>query len=159
MLKLCRISLVLLLSLGFWGCASNESAEYIDFEQSYAFCSFDNGQDATIQGMKICPNNRECSDEELLPYQPCMQPMPKYYGDRNVSDGDIILIHPYTRTVVLCYENRPGATKKCVNKFKNDGYVLITDVPQLPAKYDALVEGNYPARRWGANRGQTVSRW
>ena len=109
--------------------------------------------------LKICPNMRRCSDEELVPYQPCVQPMPTYYNDVNLSEGDVELIHPYTRTVVLCFDEPGSSVQSCVDKFRNEGYVLITDIPQVPARYDVIVEGNYPARRWGGNRGQVVPRW
>ena len=159
MLRLFRCGLFLVLGLGLFGCASKQNEDYVDFEKTQVFCTLGGNENVNIQGLKICPNNRYCSDSELLPYQPCLQPMPKYYEDRDIAEGDVILIHPYTRSIIFCYENEAGDAKKCVTKFKKDGYVLITDVPQLPAKYDRLVEGNYPARRWGANRKQTVPRW
>ena len=64
--------------------------------------------------------------------------MPTYYNDVNLSEGDVELIHPYTRTVVLCMERNGGDVKACVEKFRDEGYVLITDIPQLPAKYDII---------------------
>ena len=42
----------------------------------------------------------------MLPYQPCAQPMPTYYGDISATQSaeGILLIHPVTRTQILCYD-------------------------------------------------------
>ena len=141
------------------GCANSKDEKYEELEETEVFCTWSDNEWISRGGLKICPNMRRCSDEELVPYQPCVQPMPTYYNDVNLSEGDVELIHPYTRTVVLCFDEPGSSVQSCVDKFRNEGYVLITDIPQVPARYDVIVEGNYPARRWGGNRGQVVPRW
>lgn len=110
-------------------------------------------------GLKVCPNMRRCTDDALLPPQPCEQPMPTYYDDVSelaLADG-VVLIHPYTRTKVLCLEQPEMSIFDCVDRFRNEGYVLITDVPQFAGQYDLLQKGTYPTRRW--RKGENVPRW
>ena len=159
MQKLVKICGVFCLLLLVFGCKTSYDDEYLNYDQAEVICTWSKSQWLTKGGLKICPNNRVCSDEEMVPYQPCVQPMPTYYNDVNLGEGDVELIHPYTRTVVLCMEKDGTNVQNCVYKFLNEGYVLITDIPQLPAKYDAIVKGSYPARRWSGNRNQTVPRW
>lgn len=133
----------------FW---SDKEAEEI--------CSVHISPQVGINGVKICPNNRRCSDDALLPYQPCAQPMPTYYSDISASqsaDG-ILLIHPYTRTQVLCYDLPEESAVQCAENFQASGYVLITDIPQVTANYDFLRKNTYPARRWRGG-GEVVPRW
>ena len=111
-------------------------------------------------GVRYCPNRRRCTGEKLPP-QPCAQPMPRYYG--NIESGaaaqGIELIHPFTRTKVICYDQQvKGTAVDCANIFRADGYVLVTDIPQVPAKYDLLRAGTYPTRRWRGG-GEVVPRW
>lgn len=111
-------------------------------------------------GVKYCPPQVRCPDEGRLPPQPCAQPMPTYYGNvtsDSVSDG-IVLIHPYTRTKVICFDKINQSAEQCAQNFKASGYVLVTDLPQLPARYDLLKEGTYPSRRW-RDGGEVVPRW
>lgn len=110
-------------------------------------------------GLNVCPNNRRCTGDALLPPQPCEQPMPSYYDDISeltLADG-AVLIHPYTRAKVLCFDQPGMDVFSCVETFRNEGYVLITDIPQFAGRYDLLQEGTYPARRW--RRGENVPRW
>lgn len=111
-------------------------------------------------GVRYCPPKMRCSGD-LLPPQPCAQPMPKYYDNisADAAADAVELIHPFTRTKVLCYDQLPiGTAADCANIFRADGYVLVTDIPQLPAKYDLLKEGMYPGRRWRGG-GEVVPRW
>ncbi|MBP3687477.1 MAG: hypothetical protein J6J35_03830 [Alphaproteobacteria bacterium] len=114
----------------------------------------------TVGGLKYCPPNKRCPDDGILPPQPCLQPMPEYYN--NVSPLEtaegVVLIHPYTRAEVICYDDYGQTAAQCADTFKSEGYVLITDLPQLPARYDFLREGTYPTRRW-RNGGEVVPRW
>ena len=160
MLKFYKIC-VLFLSFGLlFGCASSNNPEdYEEVENKEIFCTWSESEWISRGGLKICPNMRVCSDEELVPYQPCIIPMPKYYNDVNLTEGDVELIHPYTRKVVLCFDEPGTSVQSCVRKFRNEGYVLITDIPQLPAEYDTIVEGTYPSRKWGGHREQVVPRW
>lgn len=112
-----------------------------------------------ISGNKICQNNRLCNDDEQLPHRPCSEPMPTYYNNVNLSDGDILLIQPYSRTIVACYDLPNQSAYGCAEKFQREGFVLITDIPQAPAKYDTIKEGNYPTRKWGGHQNQTAPRW
>lgn len=111
-------------------------------------------------GSRYCPPQKRCPDAGLLPPQPCAQPMPSYYA--NVSPDTqaegIVLIHPYTRTKIICFDKPNQSAVDCADNFKANGYVLVTDIPQLPARYDALKEGTYPSRRWRDN-GEVVPRW
>ncbi|MBR5598882.1 MAG: hypothetical protein IKW39_02450 [Alphaproteobacteria bacterium] len=140
-------------------CSSTIDEEFEEVENNEVICTWSSNEWISRGGLKICPNKRRCSDEELVPYQPCVQPMPTYYNDVDLSEGDVELIHPYTRTVVLCYDEPGKPVQSCVDAFRREGYVLITDIPQLPARYDVIVEGTYPARRWGGKREQVVPRW
>lgn len=115
--------------------------------------------DVTLSGLRYCPNARRCSDEALLPPQPCLQPMPTYYDDvpePEFADG-VLLIHPITRVKVICYERDGADAVACAERFRAQGYVLITDVPQFAGKYDFLQDGSYPSRRW--RHGEIVPRW
>ena len=117
------------------------------------------GAPVALSGLKVCPNMRRCTGDALLPPQPCEQPMPTYYDDISelaIDDG-VLLIHPLTRTKVLCLEQPGMSVFDCVNTFRSEGYVLITDVPQFAGRYDLLQEGTYPTRRW--RKGENVPRW
>ncbi|MCM1324063.1 MAG: hypothetical protein NC218_07870 [Acetobacter sp.] len=110
-------------------------------------------------GLNYCPNNRNCTSEALLPPQPCEQPMPTYYDDISeltVAEG-VLLIHPYTRTKVLCYDQQGLTAVDCAEQFRAAGYILITDIPQFAGRYDFLRDGSYPARRW--RNGEKIPRW
>lgn len=159
MLNFGKLWAVFFVLLMLFGCKSQNDDVYFEFEQKEVLCTWSESKWLTKGGLKVCPNNRVCSDEQMVPYQPCVQPMPTYYNDVNLSEGDVELIHPYTRIVVLCMERNGGDVKACVEKFRDEGYVLITDIPQLPAKYDIIEKGGYPARKWSGNRGQNVPRW
>lgn len=110
-------------------------------------------------GLRACANDNRCTADALLPPQPCEQPMPTYYDDASelmLAEG-AVLMHPITRVKVLCL-NQPGMDVfSCVETFRSDGYVLVTDVPQFAGRYDLLQEGIYPTRRW--RRGESVPRW
>jgi len=112
-----------------------------------------------VNGVKVCPPHKRC-DGWRLPPQPCVQPMPSYYGDVSAADIEdgVVLIHPYTRTQIICFDTGSRSAQECAERFRAEGYVLITDLPQLPARYDLLKEGNYPARRWRGG-GEVVPRW
>lgn len=110
-------------------------------------------------GVRICPPHKRCTGDRLPP-RPCAQPMPKYYGNaspKDFADG-VVLIHPFTRTKVICYDDPSMSASECAQMFHNRGYVYITDIPQLPAKYDFLKKGTYPTRRWRGG-GEVVPRW
>ncbi len=110
-------------------------------------------------GLNICPDNRRCTGDALLPPRPCEQPMPTYYEDvsEQISAEGAVLIHPYTRAKVLCLDQPGMDVFSCVDTFRSEGYILITDIPQFAGRYDLLQEGTYPARRW--RRGENVPRW
>lgn len=114
----------------------------------------------TAGGLKYCPSHKRCPDDGILPPQPCLQPMPEYYN--NVSPLEtaegVVLIHPYTRVQVICYDDYGRTAAQCADTFKAEGYVLITDLPQLSARYDFLREGTYPTRRW-RNGGEVIPRF
>ena len=111
----------------------------------------------TAGSLPICPPKLRCPDR--LPPQPCLQPIPSYYGDitqEELAQG-IVLIHPYTRTQVLCYDRECESAVDCAQDFRAKGYVLITDIPQQAAKYDFLKPGAYPSRKW--RNGEVHPRW
>lgn len=117
-------------------------------------------QGVSRASLRYCPNNRQCAGESLLPPIPCEQPMPQYY--KNISEitaGDgVLLIHPYTRTKILCTDDIGSSAVECADFFRAEGYVLITDIPQFAGRYDFLRTGTYPTRRW-RNGGENVPRW
>ena len=112
-----------------------------------------------VNGVPYCPPHERCGDTRLPP-QPCAQPMPEYYGNVSeaaIEDG-VVLIHPYTRTKIICFDRPTQSAQDCALDFQAAGYVLITDLPQLPARYDFLRDGTYPTRRWRGG-GEVVPRW
>lgn len=129
-------------------------------ENVEVFCQWKGYKSVDARGVSTCSNVRWCSDEELLPNQPCELPMPKYYNNYPLTTGEMMLIHPYTRKIVVCKEDSSAdiGINNCVNSFREKGFVLLTDIPQMPAKYDSIKEGTYPARRW-RNNGEIVPRW
>lgn len=113
----------------------------------------------SLSGVRYCPSAPRCSSDPLLPPQPCEQPLPSYYGDISeliVADS-MLLIHPITRAKVLCFEQFGLSMVECVERFRNQGYVLITDIPQFAARYDFLKDGAYPGRKW--RKGEHVPRF
>lgn len=146
-------------------CFRDDVGEFLDSrlwskKEATEYCTILQHPQVGINGLQTCANNRKCSDEALLPYQPCAQPMPTYYSDLSATEADegIVLIHPVTRTQVLCFDTPTEDAVQCAENFRASGYVLITDVPQLPARYDFLRKNTYPTRRW-RDGGEVVPRW
>ena len=104
----------------------------------------------TVDGRRACNIGRRCSSESVLPPETCSQPMPTYY--QNITEPEIekgiLLIHPYTRTKVLCLDYVGYGALQCAENYKQNGFVLVTDIPQFVAKYDNLSAGTYPSRKW-----------
>ena len=128
-------------------------------KEATEICTLREQPEVGLNGVKVCPNNRKCSDEAMLPYQPCAQPMPTYYGDISATQSaeGILLIHPVTRTQILCYDLPGESAVQCAENFRAAGYVLVTDIPQVSANYDFLRKNTYPTRRWRG--GEVVPRW
>ncbi len=122
-------------------------------------CKQRQAPNVTAGSVPICPPKMRCPDGRLPP-QPCAQPIPSYYMDISQEDlaNGIVLIHPYTRTQVLCFDQDCERAVDCAQEFRAKGYVLITDLPQQPAQYDFLKPGAYPSRRW-RNGGEVHPRW
>lgn len=129
-------------------------------KEATEICTLREQPEVGLNGVKVCPNNRKCSDEAMLPYQPCAQPMPTYYGDISATQSaeGILLIHPVTRTQILCYDLPGESAVQCAENFRATGYVLVTDIPQVSANYDFLRKNTYPTRRWRGG-GEVVPRW
>ena len=129
-------------------------------KEATEYCTLRQQPQVGLNGLQTCHNNRKCSDEAMLPYQPCAQPMPTYYSDLSATKTaeGVLLIHPVTRTQVLCYDLPGESAAQCAENFRAAGYVLITDVPQVSANYDFLRKNTYPTRRW-RNGGEVVPRW
>lgn len=125
-------------------------------KEATEICTLREQPEVGLNGVKVCPNNRKCSDEAMLPYQPCAQPMPTYYGDISATQSaeGILLIHPVTRTQILCYDLPGESAVQCAENFRATGYVLVTDIPQVSANYDFLRKNTY--RRGG---GAAAARW
>ena len=115
-------------------------------KEATEICPLREQPEVGLNGVKVCPNNRKCSDEAMLPYQPCAQPMPTYYGDISATQSaeGILLIHPVTRTQILCYDLPGESAVQCAENFRAAGYVLVTDIPQVSANYDFLRKNTYP---------------
>lgn len=103
-----------------------------------------------IDGRRVCAVKHKCTSDALLPPETCSQPMPTYY--QNITEPEIekgiLLIHPYTRTKVLCLDYVGYGALQCAENYKQEGFILVTDIPQFVAKYDNLTRGTYPARKW-----------
>ena len=129
-------------------------------KEATEICTLREQPEVGLNGVKVCPNNRKCSDEAMLPYQPCAQPMPTYYGDISATQSaeGILLIHPVTRTQILCYDLPGESAVQCAENFRATGYVLVTDIPQVSANYDFLRKNTSPTRRWRGG-GEVVPRW
>ena len=71
-------------------------------KEATEICTLREQPEVGLNGVKVCPNNRKCSDEAMLPYQPCAQPMPTYYGDISATQSaeGILRIHPVSRTQI-----------------------------------------------------------
>lgn len=128
-------------------------------KEATEICTLREQPEVGLNGVKVCPNNRKCSDEAMLPYQPCAQPMPTYYGDISATQSaeGILLIHPVTRTQILCYDLPGESAVQCAENFRAAGYVLVTDIPQVSANYDFCAK-YLPTRRWRGG-GEVVPRW
>lgn len=137
----------------FSGCMTTQTRE----ESLYVECYSENYKERDAAGLSICDNIYMCNSDAIVPYQNCTLPMPKYYDDYSLVEGEMMLIHPYTREIAICKDTL-GEVDDCVKNFKSEGFVLLTDVPQMPAKYDIVEEGTYPARKW-RNNGEIVPRW
>lgn len=132
------------------GCSNNVAQEdfntYLDVRSEYIV----QAQDVTLDGRRVCNVEPKCSSEPALPPQPCSQPVPTYY--QNITEPEIengiLLIHPYTRTKVLCLDYVGYGALQCAENYKYKGYILVTDIPQFVAKYDNLTRGTYPTRKW-----------
>lgn len=147
--KICAVCACVAL---FSACASSDSAPEEDVYEDIV-------TGVNVAGVRYCPPHQRCGDERLPP-QPCAQPIPSYYGDvplEQLADG-VELIHPYTRTKIVCFDQVGYTAQECAKHFQYEGYVLVTDLPQLPANYDFLRKGTYPTRRW-RDGGETVPRW
>lgn len=119
---------------------------YDNMHQEYVLLS----RGYTREGVKVCPVPERCNSGFRLPPQPCYLPMPTYYS--NITQPEIaegaLLIHPYTRAKVLCLYSPSVSVMQCAENYRAKGYVLVTDIPQAPAKYDFLTKGTYPTRKW-----------
>ncbi len=113
-----------------------------------------------IDGSKMCSSTNVCPEDQILPPEPCTQPMPTYYSDVTELEKEnaIILMHPITRTQIVCYDTFNRQAADCVQNFQTHGYVLITDIPQFSANYDIIQKNTYPTRRW-RNGGEIFPRW
>lgn len=129
-------------------------------KEVFEICSLKSEPEINVAGMPLCEGHKRCSDGAMLPPQPCVQPMPMYYGDISATETaeGIVLVHPYTRTEVVCFDLPGKSAVQCANNFRLAGYVLVTDIPQLPAKYDFLKDGTYPGRKWRGG-GEYIPRW
>ena len=137
----------------FCGCMTTQTSE----ESLYVECYTEDNKEHDVSGLSICDNVYLCNSEAIVPNQNCAMPMPKYYEDYSLVEGEMMLIHPYTRDIAVCRDTF-GDVDECVKKFKSEGFVFLTDVPQMAAKYDIVKEGTYPARKW-RNNGEIVPRW
>lgn len=146
-------------SLCACGVEEYEEEETVVCPKNDNICQQRQAPNVTAGSVPICPPKMRCPDGRLPP-QPCAQPIPSYYMDISQEDlaNGIVLIHPYTRTQVLCYDRECESAVDCAQEFRGKGYVLITDLPQQPAQYDFLKAGAYPSRRW-RNGGEVHPRW
>lgn len=126
----------------------------------YEICSLKSDSKVNSAGRPVCSGKKRCSDEAMLPPQPCTQPMPLYYGDISATETaeGIVLVHPYTRVEVVCFDMPGASAVDCANNFRQSGYVLVTDIPQFSAEYDYLKDGMYPGRKWRGG-GEQIPRW
>ena len=70
---------------------------------------------------------------------------------------NIYLQHPQTRVIVHCYASVEYAANTCANTFKQQGYILLRNIPYKVANYDFLPQETYPTRRWREN--ELTPRW
>ncbi len=71
-------------------------------------------------------------------------------------DNQVVLQNLQTRVLAYC-RGTDEEISECVDRLDCAGYVRLTDVPQVVAKYDLLKKGTYPTRRW--RNGEYVPRW
>lgn len=75
---------------------------------------------------------------------------------RNKHKKQIMLEDLNTRMVVFCRGSQEEM-ENCAENMSNAGYVRVTDIPKVAAKYDVGPQRGYPARRW--REGDVVPRW
>lgn len=69
----------------------------------------------------------------------------------------IVLQNLKTRVLAYCYSSPSYTAEYCAKEFEGKGFVRLTDVPRLPAEYDALKADTYPTRRW--RKDNKIPRW
>ena len=73
------------------------------------------------------------------------------------KETEIFLQDPYSRVIARCYATAEDAANACANKFEQNGYVRLKNIPYRVARYDFLTSDTYPSRRWRFN--DIAPRW
>lgn len=76
--------------------------------------------------------------------------------DNKYSRKQVLFQNLKTRVLAYC-RGDDEQIAKCIEKLECSGYVRLTEVPHMSAKYDVLQKGSYPTRRW--RKGESVPRW
>lgn len=76
--------------------------------------------------------------------------------DNKYGNRQVIFQNLKTRVLAYC-RGSDEQIAKCIEKLECSGYVRLTDIPHMSAKYDILQKGTYPTRRW--RKGESVPRW
>ena len=83
--------------------------------------------------------------------EPVTNVLPPVYQDV------IALENLKTHTMAYCYASAEFSAERCAEELEKNGYVKVSDIPQVPASHDFLTTGTYPTRRWREN--DVVPRW
>ncbi len=71
-------------------------------------------------------------------------------------DNQVVMQNLESRVLAFCRGSQQ-AVDTCVERLSCIGYVRVSNVPKVPAKYDLAPNKGYPARRW--REGEVVPRW
>lgn len=76
--------------------------------------------------------------------------------DNKYGRKQVLFQNLKTRVLAYC-RGDDEQIAKCIEKLECSGYIRLTEIPYMSAKYDILQKGAYPSRRW--RKGENVPRW
>lgn len=151
----------------FWSRLWGSSEEEISIEQEKEIVVSSNMQEVKAENI----NNKQPAIPEVLqkpvePDEECIVKMYDYDIEQKYAVGEkmpknkhkkqIMLEDLNTRMVVFC-RGTEEQMEACAENMTYAGYVRISQIPRVAAKYDVAPQRGYPARRW--REGDVVPRW
>ena len=77
-----------------------------------------------------------------------------YSADNEIPAFEVV---PYKEDMIVLQNLKTRVLAYCYSSPSYKGFVRLTDVPRLPAEYDALKADTYPTRRW--RKDNKIPRW